>query len=68
VELFGLKIGWNEAIASLMEAALMVLLLDFLYVGGSPFCHFGKFFVYKSFDDIICLNNRQSNDPIHVVD
>jgi hypothetical protein len=48
VELFGLKINWNVARAFLTEAALTVLPLDFLYVGGSPFCHFGNFLSIKA--------------------
>jgi hypothetical protein len=70
-----LKIGWDIARALLTEAEWTVLPLDFLNVGGStnqdvggPFHHFGYFFVYHSFDNIICSNDRQGLDSIHVVD
>ncbi len=58
-----------------MEPALAVLPPDLLYVGGNskhdvgiPFHHFGYFFVFNSFRDIICLNDRQGLDSIRVVD
>ncbi len=44
----------------------MVLPQDFLYVSGDtnhkvggPFHNFGYFFIFNSFDDIICSNDRQ---------
>jgi hypothetical protein len=55
----------------------MVLPPDFLNVSGDtkhdlggPFCHFGYFFFFNSFDidDIICPNGQQGLDPICVVD
>jgi hypothetical protein len=58
-----------------MEAEGMVLPPDLLNVGGGtnpdvggPFRHFGYFFVYYSFDYIICSNDRQVLDSIRVVD
>jgi hypothetical protein len=54
--LFILKIDWDLAWAPLVVAALAVLPLDFLSIGGDsnhrdggPFCHFGYFFVFYSF-------------------
>jgi hypothetical protein len=71
----GLKIAWEVARAILTEDAWMVLPPDFLNVGGDtnpdvggPFCHSGYFFVFNSFDDIICSNSRQGLAPICVAD
>jgi hypothetical protein len=51
------------------------LLPEFLYVGGKskhdvgiPFHHFGYFFVFNSFRDMICLNDQQDLDFMRVVD
>jgi hypothetical protein len=52
-DLFSLEIDWHFAGASLL---LTVSPPDFLNDGshrnhdvGSPFCHFGKFFIFNSF-------------------
>jgi hypothetical protein len=70
-----LKISWDVARAFLTEAAWTVLPPDFLNVGGDtnqdvsgPFRYFGNFFVFNSFGDTFCLNDRHGLDPIHVVD
>ncbi len=57
------------------EAVATVSLLDLVYCsgdgnhdGGSPFHPFGIFFIFNSYDDKICFNDRQGLIPKHIVD
>jgi hypothetical protein len=75
IGLFCLKISCDVARAFLMEAALTALPPDFWNIGndtnhevGSPFHHFGYFFVFNRFDNIMGSNDWQGLDPVGVVD
>jgi hypothetical protein len=64
----------GRSVAFVMSAALTVSPPDFLTLGGnsshnvdSPFCHFGYFFIFNSFDDTVCLNDPQGLVPVHIV-
>jgi hypothetical protein len=75
LDLFSLKISWNVAGTFVKRAALTVLSPGFRNVcrdskdqGGDRFHHFGYFFVFNSFDDTICSNDRQDLVPARIVD
>ncbi len=66
-----MKISWDIARALLTEAEQTVLPPDLQGPNqdvGGPFHQCGYFFVYYSFGDIICSNDRQGLDSILVVD
>jgi hypothetical protein len=72
--LLGLKICWDLVRAFLTEAELTVLPPDLLYscddgnhnVSG-PYCHFGHFFIFNSFDETICWKDWLGLVPKRIV-